>query len=152
MFDVGRAVILGWVLVRAWRARNAVSLMCVAVVAYLFALAVVSGITIRSEGPQEPFVALVLALVGPSAMPRGSLPDVPLAAFLVKHPAVVNVLAATGTGAVVQRLTGRLDSLPATSESAARLDRLRLSLVLLMTSEGICAATRLLPHVLEHDG
>ena len=78
MFDAARALALVWALVRAAHARSWLSMALLVTVAYAFALSIASGITIREDGPMSPIMAILLAIIGPSALPRGRLPPLPL--------------------------------------------------------------------------
>jgi hypothetical protein len=146
---VGRALSIVWSAWLVWRARAWLATVPLCLTAYLFALAVVSGFTIRSEGPQEPLMALVLALLGPSAIPRGRLPSVPLAFIVVNWPLAANALAAAALLLPIRRLITRIDGLPQFSPETHRLGRVVVSLSLLATFEGISAGTRALPLLLD---
>jgi hypothetical protein len=149
MFDVARLIALTWALVVVLRARARLEAISLAVVGYFFALALVSGFTIRREGPLDPMFGLLLALIGPTSIPRGALPSLPGARLVVAHPAVVNVLACAALVALAWRLASRAYRLPAASLETSRLDRLGRALVLVAAFEGISAATRILPSMLD---
>jgi hypothetical protein len=149
MFDVGRVLAIGWALLVACRARAWLEAVILGVVAYLFALEVVSGITIRAEGPQEPIVVMLLAIIGPTAMPRGHLPPLPLASFVVHWPALVNVVAAAALILPARRLISRIDDLPHFSPETGRLGRVALALFLVAVFEALSAGTRAIPVMLD---
>jgi hypothetical protein len=149
LFDVARAIAIVWALVVVFRARARVDAIVILAVAYLFALEVASGFTVRREGVQEPMMALVLALVGPSAIPRGALPGLLGASLVVRWPATVNVAACAVLIARDRILSARIDTLPAFSNETRNLDRVGRVLVLIAAFEGIGAGTRALPFVLD---
>jgi hypothetical protein len=149
MFDVARLIALVWAVVVVARARARVEGLALVVALYFFALAVASGVTIRNEGPLEPMIALLLALVGPTSMPRGRLPSLPGANLVVSWPAIVNAVACVSLVALARRLGARIDELPESSLETKRLDRLGRALVLVAAFEGIAAGTRLLPWMLD---
>jgi len=149
MFDVARALALLWALLLMARTRAWLELAVLFVVVYLFGLEIASGFTIRSEGPQEPTVALLLALIGPSAMPRGHLPSFPLAGLVVHWPALTNVLAGAALFVTARRAAPLIDALPQFSEETRRLQRIMLSVYLLAVFEGVSAGTRVLPVMLD---
>jgi hypothetical protein len=149
LFDVARLLALAWALTVAVRARTWLAVGALLVVAYAFALEVASGFTIRDEGPQEPIVAMLLALIGPSAMPRGHLPAwLPLAAPVVRWPALVNAFAAVMLLVPARRLAAQIARLPQFSPDTKRADRVAVALYLVAVFEGISAATRGLPLLL----
>ena len=123
--------------------------MILGIVAYLFALEVASGITIRAEGPQEPIVIMLLAIIGPTAMPRGHLPPLPLASFVVRWPALVNGAAAAALILPARRLISRIDDLPQFSPETRRLGQVALALFLVAVFEGLGAGTRVIPVMLD---
>jgi hypothetical protein len=150
MFDVARLLALGWALLVASRSRAWLELTVLAFASYLFALEVASGLTIRSEGPQEPLVAMLLALIGPTAMPRGHLPAaLPLALPVVRWPAVVNLAVATLLVVPARKLLARIDELPQFSPATRHLGRVALALILVAVFEGVSAGTRVLPALLD---
>ncbi len=149
MFDVARLLALAWALVAVIRGRAQLEAFSIVLVGYFFALAVVSGFTIRSEGPLDPMFALLLALIGPTSIPRGALPALPGARLVVAYPAFVNILACAALVALAWRLSARAYRLPAASLETNRLDRLARVLVLVAAFEGISAATRVLPYMLD---
>jgi len=129
---------------RAW-----LEAVVLGVVAYFFALAVASGFTVRSDGPMQPMMALLLALIGPTSLPRGALPPLTGARLVVAWPAVVNIVASGALAARAWRLGARVYELPAASPETSRLARLGRALVLIAAFEGISAATRVLPYMLD---
>ncbi len=149
MFDLARAVAIAWTLVVVFRARAWIDLGVVLAVAYFFALEVTSGFTVRSEGAQEPMMALVLALIGPSAIPRGALPALPCASLVVQWPAMVNIVTCVVLLVRDRSLTARVEELPQSSDETRTLDRVMRALVLVAAFEGIAAGVRVLPHVLD---
>jgi hypothetical protein len=84
--------------------------------AWLFALAVVSGITIRDEGPQEPMTAIMLAIIGPTANgPRPPSVGSPLA-FTVSWPLLANLVAVAALLVAARWFSGWLDATPQASD------------------------------------
>ena len=136
MFDFGRVLAIGWALFVVCRARAWLEAVILGVVAYLFALEVASGITLRAEGPQEPIVVVLPAIIGPTAMPRGHLSPLPLGAFVVQWPALVNVAAAAALILPARRLISRIDDLPQFSPETRRLGQVALALFLVAVLEG----------------
>jgi hypothetical protein len=123
-----------------------------AIVVYVLGLEIASGFTVRREGPQQPMMALVLALVGPSAIPRGRLPGVPLAQAVVTRPGLVDMAAGAALVVAAKRLGDRARQIPAAfSDEVMRLDRLATAMVLLAVFEGIAVGVRLLPAALLRD-
>ncbi len=98
MLDIGRAVALGWALLVAVRARAGLAGLAVLAVTYLYALEVASGITVRDHGPFAPMVVMLLIFIGPSGMPRGPLPALPLAGAGTTYAVSVTGLAGPGGG------------------------------------------------------
>lgn len=148
MLDVARILALAWALVVVVRARAWVEAALIVAVAYFFALAVVSGFTIRSEGAEEPMVALLLVFIGPTAMPRGPLAPLPGASLVVAWPAAIEIGALVALLARERSVAARVLALPESSAETARLDRLGRALVLVAVLEAISAWTRVMPYVL----
>jgi hypothetical protein len=149
MFDAARILALVWALAVVVRARAWIEAAVLLVLAYFFTLAVASGFTVRSEGPLEPMIALILALIGPTAMPRGALPPLPGAWLVVTWPAAVDVALCVALVARERSLAARVDTLPESSLETARLDRLGRALVLVAALEGMSAGLHVLPHMLD---
>ncbi len=149
MFDLGRALAILWVVLVILRTRTWRAVPPLGLAAYLFALAVASGITIRNEGPQEPMMSLLLILIGPTAMPRGHLPALPLAAFVVRWPLLANVFSGALLAIPAWRLMARSNALPAASDEADRLGRAALALSIVVGFEGLSAGTRAVPYLLD---
>jgi hypothetical protein len=149
MFDVARVIALLWALVVVVRARAWIEGAALGVLTYAFALSVASGVTIRNEGALQPMIALMLALIGPTAMPRGPLPPLPGAWLVVTWPAAVSVALCLVLVVRERALAARVDQLPESSAETARLDRLGRVLVLLAALEGVSAGLHALPRVLD---
>jgi len=92
-----------------------------------------------------PVFALLLIFLGPSGMPRGPLPAVPLAGAVQASPATVNAVVGALVGYFFWRRHRRsLES----NEYAADFrssTRLQLALLLIAVFEGIYAVARALP-------
>jgi hypothetical protein len=152
VFDVARLLALAYALALAGRRRAWLELGVLGFAAYVLGLEIASGFTVRNEGPQEPMMALVLALIGPSAIPRGRLPAVPLALAVVARPALVDAVVAGALAVSAKRLGDRARRIPAAfSDEVMRLDRLATAMVLVAVFEGIAVGVRVLPDVLLRD-
>jgi hypothetical protein len=149
MFDLGRALAIGWLVLVIVRTRTWRAALPLALAAYLFALGIASGITIRSEGPQEPMMSLLLILIGPTAMPRGHLPALPLVTLAVRWPVVADVVAGAALIIPAWRFMVRSDALPATSEEGDKLGRIALALSIVAGFDGLSAGTRAVPYLLD---
>jgi hypothetical protein len=150
MFDLLRALAVLWGTFVVVRARAWVALLPLVAAGWLFALAVASGIALRHEGPQELMTAILLAIIGPTAVPRGRLlPSIPLASFVTSWPLLANVLAALALISVARWFGRRLDRAPQASEEATRLEHTVLALWLVAGSEGLSAGTRAVLYALD---
>jgi hypothetical protein len=149
MFDLARVLAVGWALYASYRARASLQLGALLLVTYVFGLELASGFTIRSEGPQEPIVAMLPALIGPTAMPRGHLPAWPLASLVVHWPTLVDLAAVPTLLYPVRSLRLRIDELPQFSLETQRLARVILALTLVAVFQAISAGTRAFPVLLD---
>jgi hypothetical protein len=152
MLDVGLAVALVWAFaaalrVRAWREGGLVALL-----AYVLALEVCSGITVRGQGPLLLHYAMLLVFLGPSAMPRGPLPAVPLAATVIAWPLLVRVASCLAAAASARLVLGRANVLPGHSEALVRTQRLFRALLLLAVLHGMVVVELAWPVVLGWEG
>jgi hypothetical protein len=150
MFDLLRALAMLWGTVVLMRARAWVAVLPLALAAWLLGLAVASGITVRNEGPLDAMMAIMLAIIGPSAIPRGHLPAaIPLASLVTSWPLLASLLAAAALVIAARWLGGRLDAMPQASEKGAQLERAVLALWLVAGSEGLSAGTRAVLYALD---
>lgn len=149
MFDAGRLLAFAWAFVHVLRARAWPGVAALALAAYAFGLGVTSGLTVRAEGPMPPILAVLLALIGPTSLPRGALPSVPLAALVLRAPAVADLALGGALLFVARRINARVDQLPQFSEATRQLSRAGLAIVLVAVLEGVAAAIRLLPEFLD---
>jgi hypothetical protein len=149
MFDAGRTLVFLWALAHVLRARSWLAAIPLAVTGYLFALAVASGVALRDEGPMSPVMAIVLGLMGPSAMPRGHLPPLPLASAVIGVPAIVNVVLCAVLVATARRMIDRAQHLPQFSEATRGVGRAATAIILVAVFEGLAASLRLLPDLLD---
>ncbi len=148
MFDAGRILVFGWAFYRVARAREWGAAAVVTLAAYLFALSVASGLRVRADGPMSPLLAVVLGLVGPTAMPRGA----PAAPSRRVGRSVLRSRGVAPSAAlllVVRRMLARVRELPQFSPQTHRIARASLALVLLAVFEGLAAAVRALPTFLD---
>jgi hypothetical protein len=151
VFDVVRAAALVWAIVAATRVRARWEWPLLALVGYVFALELVSGFTIRAEGPLVPMLALLLIFLGPSSMPRGALPAVPLAAAVVHWPVVVGAASAGALALASRLVTARARAQPEHSDLYPRTHALALALTLLAALDGILVVARVLPWIVGGD-
>jgi len=121
----------------------------VALAGYLFGLAVASGINVRLEGPQEPITVLLLVIGGPTAIPRGRLPPLPLASLVVGSPLLVDLIPIITLLLVTWRLASRSRRLPAFSPENERISRVVLALWVVAGIEGLSLATRAVPRLFD---
>ena len=149
MFDAGRVLVLLWALACALRARSRLAVGMLAICAYMFGLSVASGITVREDGPLNPMMAVLLAVVGPSALPRGRLPAFPLASIALERPAIVNVVLCAALVIAARRLIGAAQHLPQFEAHTRSVGRAATALVLVAVFEGLAASLRLVPEFLE---
>jgi hypothetical protein len=70
VLDLGRTLALMFALVYSIRARSAGAVLLVLVVGYVYGLEIATGFGARDHGPMHEAYAFVLALVGPSGLPR----------------------------------------------------------------------------------
>lgn len=152
MLDVARAVGLVWAAFMAWRARGWREGLVLAAFAYVFALEVASGFTVRDEGPLMPLVALVIVFLGPSAMPRGHLPALPLAWAVVRWPATLSAARAGLLALASSRTTARARALPEHADGTPRVHRLAVALFFLVVLDVMSAVARVLPAFAEATG
>ena len=146
MFDLVRTVGLVWLLVVASRARSWTAVWGASAMAYILALEVASGITIRNQGPMVPVLSMVLVFIGPSAMPRGPLTPLPHAHSIVAWPSVVDGLACVALAILSWRISQRVSSLPVREEDRIRqTSRVALALMASAVCQGLLVAFRLLP-------
>jgi hypothetical protein len=150
MFDVGRAFAMLWGGLVVVRTRTWVAALPLGLTAYLFALGVASGITVRTEGAQEPMMAMLLVIVGPTSMPRGRLPRLPLASLATNWPLLANFVGVAVLVLAARRLAAREAALPAFSSQNARLGRVVLALWMVAGFEGLSAGTRAVMSLLAH--
>jgi hypothetical protein len=151
VFDIGRLCALVWALTAALRARRPIEVCALACVAYWLGLELTSGFTVRSDGPMMPMVALLLVILGPSAMPRGRLPSLPMAGLAVHRAAAVDGLACVLLLALAWSTSRRAGRLPELAPGRARILGVASSVTLLAVFEGIFALARLLPNLLGDD-
>jgi hypothetical protein len=151
MFDVGRIVALAWALRTALRSRAWLPVAVLALAGYVFALELWSGFTVREQGPLVPMLALLLVFLGPSAMPRGPLPAVPLAGLVVAWPGVARLLACAAFAAVAARVLAGARSMPAHSEQLARAHAVFRSLLLCAVIDAMSLVEHVLPVLLGGD-
>jgi hypothetical protein len=149
MFDLLRALALLWSTVTVVRARAWVATVPLAFAAWLYALAVASGITIRREGPQEAMTAIMLAIIGPTTMPRGRLPPLPLASFVTGWPLLASLAGTTGLVVAARWFGGRLEATPAASDCGPQLERIVMALWLVAGTEGLSMGTRAVLYALD---
>jgi hypothetical protein len=152
MFDLARVAAVLWALAAIGRARAWSYVPILAALAYLLALEIASGVTVRDQGPLNPLISLVLVFVGPSGMPRGPLPPLPLAAAVVDSPLLVSIATALVLALFSWRAHRAASPLPEFSETVARADRVELAFVLLAVLEVMSVFSRLLPRLLDVDG
>jgi hypothetical protein len=151
VFDVVRAAALVWAIVAATRVRARWEWALLALVGYVFALELVSGFTIRGQGPLVPMLALLLAFLGPSSMPRGALPAIPLAGAVVHWPALVGAASASALALASSIVTRRARACPEHSDLHPRTHALALALTLLAALDAILVVARLLPWMVGAD-
>jgi hypothetical protein len=149
VFDAGRILAFAWALALVLRARVWLGVVALASAAYLFGLSVASGFTVRADGPMSPLVAVLLALMGPSAIPRGALPSLPFADAVVHWPALVDIATGAALFLVARRLNARAERLPPFAETTQRLSRAALALVLVAVFQALSGSMRLIPVLLE---
>jgi len=149
VFDVGRALAMIWASLVILRARVWDAILPIALAAYLFALAVTSGINVRHEGPQEPMAVLLLVIGGPTAIPRGRPPGLPLASLVVGSPLLADLIVIGTLLLVTWRLASRSQGLPAFSPENERLHRVVLALLMVAGVEGLSLATRAVPRLFD---
>jgi hypothetical protein len=144
MVDLGRCAALAWALFAAVYARSWRDAGLLVLAAYVFALEIASGFAIRSEGPQMPMVALLLVFVGPTGMPRGHLPTLPLAGLVVHWPSIVHTSTAVVFALGSRHATVRASRLPEYSTDLLRMTRVALAFTLCLTFESALAVIRVL--------
>ncbi len=156
MFDLARLVI--WAVAFWWCARHGgwlgrVALLVLAASLYLFVLEVVSGITVRDDGPMSPVGSMILVFIGPSAMPRGALPHgVPFGTFYLAHTYAPGLLLVVALWLLARAFDRRAADLPmARQEAAMQLDRVHLSLTLYAIVCVFQIGARALPRILGGD-
>jgi len=148
MLDCGRVVIFAWALFRVARAREWAGEAAVAIAAYLFALSVVSGFTIRATGSMNPLFGLSLVFLGPSSLPRGPLPPLPLADVVIAAPVATNAIVSLALLVLARRWNARIAGLPHFADATYCLARASLALVLVAVFEGFAAVLRVMPELL----
>jgi hypothetical protein len=151
VLDVGRAAVFAWAFLVAYRARAWREAAWLALLAYVFLLELASGFTFQRQGTVVPAAVNLVVLLGPSGMPRGDLPPLPLASLVVQWPALTNGLAAIALAIRRRRLAARISGMqtsPSENENAYRLGRVASALAILALFEGLCALTRQLPQML----
>jgi hypothetical protein len=148
VFDLGRLIALAWALFVTARARAVGPALAVVAVGYVVGLELWSGFTIRSQGPLEPAMSMLLVFLGPSALPRGPLPAWPLAHAAVAWPIATDAVVAALLVVPHRALARRSAPLRPESEEARRIDRAALAVVLLVVTQGLYAAARGLPMAL----
>jgi hypothetical protein len=152
VLDVARAVGLVWAVAAAWRARGWREGLVLAAFAYVFALEVASGFTVRDEGPLMPLMAVILVFLGPSAMPRGHLPALPLAWAVVGWPTVLSAARAGLLALASSRTTARARALPEHADATPRVHGLAVALFFLAVLDVMSAVARALPAYAEATG
>jgi hypothetical protein len=152
MFDAGRTLAFAWALFCVLRVRAWLAVAALALAAYVFALAIASGFTVRADGPMSPVMAPLLAILGPTSLPRGALPPWPLAAVVVHAPVAGDLAMGVALLAVARRMIARAYHLPQFSERTHQISRAALAIVLVAVFEGLSAATRALPALLDWGG
>jgi hypothetical protein len=152
MFDVARALVILWAAFAVVRTRVWLASLPLALTAYLFAVAVVGGFTIRSEGALEPMWSMLLVIVGPSALPRGRIPPVPFGSLIASWPLCASLVAITALLVVARGIGVRESAAAASSPENERLGRIVLALWLVAGFEGLNVATRALPLFLDRGG
>jgi hypothetical protein len=150
MLDLGRVAALVWTLFAIGRTRRWPEAGVLAFAAYLLGLEITAGITIRSQGAQEPILAILLVLLGPSGMPPGPIPELPLA-WLVRLPATAHALASAALAVPFVTLARRAARLMPESSEAAALDRAALAFLLAATLEGLEAGALSVPRLLSSE-
>ena len=100
MFDILRILGMVWTGYASIKARSGLSFIVLGLAAYVLGLEVASGITVRNEGPMVPVFALLLVFLGPSGMPRGHLPALPLASAIIRLPWSMGPRLSPGSGYV----------------------------------------------------
>ena len=142
---------MAWALFVVFRTRRRLEAAIAVSASYLFGLEIASGFTIRSQGPQEPIIAILLVLIGPSGVPRGDLRGLPLGALVVRWPPVAHLLAAIVLAAPFLLLSRRTGRLRPESVEARRLDRAALALMLVAYFECLEAGAWFLPYFMSRD-
>jgi hypothetical protein len=151
VFDLARAVAVVWAVARTLRARAWGDAAVLAIAAYVFALAVWSGF-VGSPDPRLAFsLAIELGLVGPSALPRGPLPAVPLAAVVMGWPATLDLISAAAVLGVSQRRLALVQHLSPFSRESDQLRRAAVSAVLVGVLTTIAGLLRVLLWVAERE-
>ncbi|HEY2513736.1 MAG TPA: hypothetical protein VGI39_22870 [Polyangiaceae bacterium] len=145
MFDAGRLLALLWAIFRVARARAPLDGAVLAFAAYTFALEVWSGFTIRGQGAMDPILAVALALLGPTALPRGPLPALPLANLVLRLPAVVNVGEIAALFLVARRRRAHVETLSPFDPATQLQGRAALAVMLVAVFDGLSAVLRLIP-------
>ena len=145
MFDAGRLLALVWAIFRVARARARVDGAVLALAAYTFALEVWSGFTIRDEGAMDPILAVALGLLGPTALPRGPIPPLPLAGLVLHFPAALNVVEIVALLVVSQRRRAYVGTLSPFDPATLLQGRAALAVMLLAVFDGLSAVLRIIP-------
>ena len=94
-------------------------------------------------------MSMLLILIGPTAMPRGHLPGLPLVWLVAHWPLVANLLAGAVVAIPARRFMQLSDGLPPASDEADRLGRVALALSIVAGFEGLSAGTRAIPYLLD---
>jgi hypothetical protein len=155
MFDVARALALGWALFRSLQVRRPggrLATLLVIAAAYPLILAVAGGVAASAgaSGPLDAAYAALFFVLGPSFLPRGPLPAaVPLARVVLEWPAVVDLGIAVAMGVVSRRLADHAADLPlGRQDEALRWSRLSLALVLIFVFQLLATMLRVAPALL----
>jgi hypothetical protein len=156
MFDLARLIIWAvvfWRCVRqgGWLGRTALLVLVASL--YIFVLEVVSGITVRDDGPMSPVGSMILVFIGPSAMPRGALPHwLPLGALYLAHTYAPGLLLVVALWLLARAFDRRATELPMARHAAAvQLDRVHLLLTLYAIVCVFQIGARALPRILGGD-
>ena len=151
MFDLGRAAALLWALYVVLRTRRPIETTIVLLACYVFALEIASGFAIRHQGAMEPIQGALLVLMGPSSLPRGRLPALPLADIVVRWPALAHAATAALLALPFATIFHRTGRLRPESDESRRLSRAAVALMLVATLECLAMASRILPYVMSRD-
>lgn len=145
MFDIVRIIAMVWAGYASIKARSGLALMALGLAAYVLGLEVASGITVRNEGPMVPVFALLLVFLGPSGMPRGHLPALPLASAIVRLPTLVHGAAALGWFGLAGVILRRRATVAEHSSQYDETGRLLGATILLAVFETFYVFARVLP-------